>query len=140
MKPGQMVPTNKNLITAGPLVEHLGGRVVDVVVDAASQPARAVRYKGNVDLEKLEALLKRDREQVAFLLLTASVPMVGGQMLSLENLQAGRGAGPRRRRHAWCSTPPSSPRRPTCGRSGSSRTSRSTAWCAATARPPTSST
>jgi tyrosine phenol-lyase len=86
MQPGQIVPTNKNLLTAGPLIEHQGGRVVDICVDDALKPAAPVRYKGNVDLEKLESLLKRDRDKLAFLLLTASVPVLGGQILALENL------------------------------------------------------
>lgn len=86
LKPGQLVPSNKHVATALPLIEHQGGRLIDIAIDDAVKPTAPVRYKGNVDLEKLESLIKRDRDKIAFLLLASSVQVVGGQIIALENL------------------------------------------------------
>jgi tyrosine phenol-lyase len=88
MKPGQIVPTNRNLQTAGPLAAHQGGSLVDVVTGDAFQPGSPSRYKGNVDLTKLKELLRREGHRVAFVLLAASVPLLGGQVMELGNLEA----------------------------------------------------
>ena len=88
MQAGQTVVTNKNVMTAHHLAEHQGGRMIDATVPEAAQPGHAARYKGNIDLEKLETLLDRQQNQVAFVLLAASVMLLGGQVLEFQNIEA----------------------------------------------------
>jgi tyrosine phenol-lyase len=91
IRPGQSVPGNMYFTTTRTHQELAGGIFVDVIIDQAHDPYDGHPFKGNVDLEKLEALIRRvGPEQVAYLSLAATVNMAGGQPVSMANVRAVR--------------------------------------------------
>lgn len=91
IKPGDVIPGNMYFTTTKLHQELAGGTFVDVIIDEAHEPASAHPFKGNVDLEKLEHVIRRHGAQkIPYLSLAASVNMAGGQPISLENLRAVR--------------------------------------------------
>jgi tyrosine phenol-lyase len=69
--------------------ELAGGIFEDVIGDAAHDTGNQHPFKGNVDLQKLEALIQRvGARQIAYLSLAATVNMAGGQPVSMANLRA----------------------------------------------------
>ncbi len=87
VKPGQTVLTNRHVLTAGPIGEDSGARFEDLTVSAAFAPESNVRFKGDVDLDRLRDALADPGRDVAIVLLTAAVPLLGGQVLSPECLE-----------------------------------------------------
>jgi tyrosine phenol-lyase len=69
--------------------ELAGGIFVDVIVDEAHDPASLHPFKGDVDLEKLERLIREQgAANIAYVSLAATVNMAGGQPVSMANLKA----------------------------------------------------
>ncbi len=96
IKPGQFVPGNMYFTTTRLHQEMAGGTFVDVIVDEAHDPQDRGDFKGNIDLAKLDALVKREgAAQIAYISLGATVNMAGGQPVSMANVKALR---------AWCDT------------------------------------
>ncbi|MEK6687722.1 MAG: beta-eliminating lyase-related protein, partial [Gemmatimonadota bacterium] len=58
--PGQLVPGNMYFTTTRAHQELAGGTFVDVVIDEAHDPQSLHPFKGDVDLDKLEALIARE--------------------------------------------------------------------------------
>jgi tyrosine phenol-lyase len=89
IKPGQFVPGNMYFTTTRLHQELAGGQFVDVIIDEAHDPEQLHPFKGNVDLDKLEALIERaGAEQVAYVSLAGTVNMAGGQPVSMANIRA----------------------------------------------------
>ncbi|MCB9452334.1 MAG: tyrosine phenol-lyase [Anaerolineaceae bacterium] len=89
IKPGQFVPGNMYFTTTRLHQELAGGTFVDVIIDEAHDPASPHPFKGNVDLDKLEALIKREgAEKIAYVSLAGTVNMAGGQPVSMANVRA----------------------------------------------------
>jgi tyrosine phenol-lyase len=89
IRPGDTVPGNMYFTTTRFHQEHAGGGFVDVVIDEAHDPASLHPFKGNIDLDKLERVLKT-AERVPYVCLAATVNMAGGQPVSLANARAVR--------------------------------------------------
>ncbi len=91
IKKGQFVPGNMYFTTTRLHQELAGGTFVDVIIPEAHDPASLHPFKGNVDLEKLEAVIQAaGPERVPYLSLAATVNMAGGQPVSMENMRAVR--------------------------------------------------
>jgi tyrosine phenol-lyase len=89
IKPGQYVPGNMYFTTTRLHQELAGGTFVDVIIDEAHDPANLHPFKGNVALDKLEALIKRvGAEKIPYISLAGTVNMAGGQPVSMANLRA----------------------------------------------------
>ncbi|MHC4910344.1 MAG: tryptophanase, partial [Planctomycetota bacterium] len=89
IKQGDFVPGNMYFTTTKLHQELAGGTFVDVIVDEAHDPASEFPFKGNVDLEKLAALIDRvGADRVPYLSLEPNVNMAGGQPCSLANIVA----------------------------------------------------
>ena len=74
--------------------EIAGGTFVDVIIDEAHDPNSDHPFKGNVDLDKLDRLVKEvGAERVPYISLEGCVNMAGGQPFSMANL---------RELHAYC--------------------------------------
>jgi tyrosine phenol-lyase len=89
VRPGSIVPSNLYFTTSREHVVLAGGRWVDVAIAEASDPESPFPFKGNIDLEKLEAALGAG-DDVAYVRQEACLNMAGGQPFSLENLGAVR--------------------------------------------------
>jgi len=86
---GQYVPGNMYFTTTRLHQELAGGIFVDVIVDAAHDPADLGPFKGDVDLTKLEQLVaEHGAQNVAYVSLAATVNMAGGQPVSMANVKA----------------------------------------------------
>jgi len=86
---GQYVPGNMYFTTTRLHQELAGGIFVDVIIDEAHDPANLHPFKGNVDLNKLEALFQRvGAQNVAYVSLAGTVNMAGGQPVSMANVRA----------------------------------------------------
>jgi tyrosine phenol-lyase len=68
--------------------ELAGGRFVDVIIPEAHDPASLHPFKGNVDLDRLESVIREHGpERIPYVSVAATVNMAGGQPISLENLR-----------------------------------------------------
>lgn len=89
IKPGDSVPGNMYFTTTRLHQELAGGRFVDIIIDEAHDPDSNHPFKGNVDLEKLKALIEDvGAERIPYVSLEANVNMAGGQPVSMENIKA----------------------------------------------------
>lgn len=86
---GQYVPGNMYFTTTRLHQELAGGIFVDVIIDEAHDPQSQYPFKGNVDLDKLQALIdKVGPQQIAYISLAGTVNMAGGQPVSMANVRA----------------------------------------------------
>ena len=86
IKPGQYVPGNMYFTTTRLHQELAGGIFVDVIVDKAHDPNNLDPFKGNIDLDKLRAVVDaHGTDGVAYVSLAATVNMAGGQPVSMAN-------------------------------------------------------
>jgi tyrosine phenol-lyase len=88
---GDYIPGNMYFTTTKLHQELAGGHFVDVIIDEAHDPQNKHPFKGNVDLQKLEAVIKtHGADKVPYVCIATAVNMAGGQPISLENLRAVR--------------------------------------------------
>ena len=87
-KPGTVIPSNNHFDTTRANIEYDHGEALDLVVEAASDPASSDPFKGNIDLGRLEALCRKRRDQIPLGMLTITNNTGGGQPVSLENIRA----------------------------------------------------
>jgi len=86
IKPGDLVPGNMYFTTTRAHQELVGGQFVDVIVDAAHDPEAEHPFKGNVDLNKLAAVIERHgARKIPYISFHATVNMAGGQPISMAN-------------------------------------------------------
>ncbi len=89
IKPGHTIPGNMYFTTTRLHQELAGGVFVDVIIDEAHDPASLHPFKGNVDLDKLETLIKRvGPAKIPYVSLAGTVNMAGGQPVSMANVRA----------------------------------------------------
>lgn len=88
IKPGDILPGNMYFTTTRLHQELAGGKFIDVIIDEAHDPLSEHPFKGNVDLNKLEGLIKKyGAEKIPYVCIATSVNMAGGQPISLANLK-----------------------------------------------------
>ena len=88
IKPGQFVPGNMYFTTTRLHQELAGGTFVDVIIDEAHDSTKIHPFKGNVDLQKLEDLVKRvGADKIPYITIGVTVNMAGGQPVSMQNLR-----------------------------------------------------
>ena len=91
IKKGQYVPNNMYFTTRRAHQELAGGVWTDFIIRQAYDTRSGFKFKGNVDIKKLEAFIKKKgAKQIAYLSVEAAVNMAGGQPFSLCNLRETR--------------------------------------------------
>ncbi|MGZ3845656.1 MAG: tryptophanase, partial [Flavisolibacter sp.] len=88
IKKGDIIPGNMYFTTTRLHQELAGGKFEDIIIDEAHDPENEHPFKGNVDLNKLEALIKKHgAEKIPYVSVATSVNMAGGQPISIQNLK-----------------------------------------------------
>jgi tyrosine phenol-lyase len=88
IKPGDYVAGNMYFTTTRLHQELAGGTFVDVIIDEAHDPQAVHPFKGNIDIQKFEDLIKKvGAEKIAYITVGAPVNMAGGQPVSMENMK-----------------------------------------------------
>lgn len=89
IKNGGWVPNNLYFTTSRLHQEYAGGTWIDVSIKEARDPQNTHPFKGNIDIEALERVIKEKGEkQIPFVRIEASLNMAGGQPFSMENMGA----------------------------------------------------
>ncbi len=91
IKPGDFIPGNMYFTTTRLHQELAGGTFVDVIIPEAHDPNNEHPFKGNVDLQALEDLIRKvGAERIPYISIAGTVNMAGGQPISMANLKAVR--------------------------------------------------
>lgn len=88
IKKGDIIPGNMYFTTTRLHQELAGGTFQDIIIDEAHDSENEFPFKGNVDLNKLEALIKKyGAKKIPYVSMATSVNMAGGQPISMKNLK-----------------------------------------------------
>ncbi|HEX9038688.1 MAG TPA: tryptophanase [Ktedonobacterales bacterium] len=88
-RPGDVIPNNAHFDTTRANIEARGAEALDLVIPEGRSPAVDHPFKGNVDLERLEAtILERGVERIPLCMITITNNAGGGQPVSMANIRA----------------------------------------------------
>ena len=88
IKKGDVVPGNMYFTTTRLHQELAGGIFADIIIKEAHDPFNEHPFKGNVDLDKLDRLVKKyGAKKIPYVSIATNVNMAGGQPISMANLR-----------------------------------------------------
>lgn len=88
VKEGDVVPGNAHFDTTKGHIEFRKAQAIDCTIAAAYDTTEYHPFKGNIDLEKLERIIQQyGAERIPFINITVTCNTVGGQPVSLQNIQ-----------------------------------------------------
>jgi tyrosine phenol-lyase len=88
IKTGDVIPGNMHFDTTKAHIEHKKGKAVDCTIDEACKPVSSHPFKGNVDLKKLENVIKKyTGKKIPFIVVTVTCNSAGAQPVSMENIR-----------------------------------------------------
>lgn len=87
VKEGDIIPGNSHFDTTKGHIEFRHAHTVDCTIDEAFDSTLYHPFKGNVDLDKLENVLKENPEKVPIVIVTITNNTSGGQPVSMQNLR-----------------------------------------------------
>lgn len=86
---GDVVPGNSHFDTTKGHIEFRKATAIDCTIDVAAETQTEHPFKGNIDTEKLERVLKEyPASKIPFICLTITNNTAGGQPVSMENISA----------------------------------------------------
>jgi tryptophanase len=84
----KVIPNNTHFDTTRANIEFAHGKALDLPTDVGTKPDVEGDFKGNIDLDKLEAVIKRyGRERIPLCMLTITNNSGGGQPVSMQNIR-----------------------------------------------------
>ena len=88
VRKGSLVPMNYHFTTAMAHITDKGGQIAELLYDEAYVINSDHPFKGNMNLEKLEAIIKQHgAKNIPFIRMEASTNLIGGQPFSVQNLR-----------------------------------------------------
>ncbi len=90
VKKGDVVPNNTHFDTTRANIEYDRGIALDLPCPEAGDTQAEAPFKGNMDLDRLEALLSERALDVPMVFLTVTNNTIGGQPVSMANVRAVR--------------------------------------------------
>lgn len=88
VKPGDIVPMNYHFTTTKSHITLNGGTVEEIIIDEGLDVTSNHPFKGNIDVDKLEDLVKEHgAEKISFVRMEAGTNLIGGQPFSLKNMR-----------------------------------------------------
>lgn len=88
IKEGDILPGNSHFDTTKGHIEFRKAHAIDCTIDEAKNTELEIPFKGNVDLNKLEDVLKKyPKEKIPCIVLTITNNTAGGQPVSMENIK-----------------------------------------------------
>lgn len=88
IKKGDIIPGNMYFTTTRLHQELAGGKFEDIIIDEAHDSENEFPFKGNVDIDKLDKLVKKyGAKRIPYVSIATSVNMAGGQPISIKNLK-----------------------------------------------------
>ncbi len=88
---GDVVPNNTHFDTTRANIEYRGAQAIDLVIDEGRDPASHHPFKGNMDIDKLDQLIRKEGvKKIPLCMLTVTNNSGGGQPVSMENIKAVR--------------------------------------------------
>jgi tyrosine phenol-lyase len=88
IKKGDIIPGNMYFTTTRLHQELAGGKFYDIIIDEAHDPTNEHPFKGNVDINKLDVLVKKyGSKRIPYVSIATNVNMAGGQPISMDNLK-----------------------------------------------------
>ena len=86
---GDYIPSNNHFDTTRANVEHQHSNALDLVIDEGKDPQSEFPFKGNIDLNKVEDVIKKHGPgKVPLGMLTVTNNAGGGQPVSMANIKA----------------------------------------------------
>ena len=90
-KRGDIIPNNTHFDTTRANVEYQDALAIDLVISEGLDPSNTHPFKGNMDVIKLEELIKeKGEENIPVCILTITNNSGGGQPVSMENIRSVR--------------------------------------------------
>lgn len=88
VKEGDIVPGNAHFDTTKGHIEFRKAEALDCTVDKAYDTELIDSFKGNIDLDKLETVLKNNpSEKIPMIIVTLTCNTTGGQPVSMQNMK-----------------------------------------------------
>ena len=88
IKKHMIVPGNSHFDTTKAHIEFAGGRAIDCTIDAGRTSEGYHPFKGNIDIPRLESVIREyGARHVAYILITVTCNSGGGQPVSMENIR-----------------------------------------------------
>ncbi len=87
VRKGSVIPSNCHFDTTRANIEYGQGEALDLVIAQAADPRAQHPFKGNIDLERLERVVRERRADMPLGMMTITNNSAGGQPVSLENLR-----------------------------------------------------
>ncbi|MBM3791608.1 MAG: tryptophanase, partial [Acidobacteria bacterium] len=88
-RPGDVVPNNTHFDTTRANIEYRGARALDLVIPEGRLPALVHPFKGNMDVEALQAAIaEHGAKKIPLVMLTITNNSGGGQPVSMANIRA----------------------------------------------------
>lgn len=88
VKSGSVVPMNYHFTTTKAHIVLNGGGIEEIPIDEAMVIESDCPFKGNMDIEKLRAIIEEyGAENIPFVRLEAGTNLIGGQPISIENME-----------------------------------------------------
>ncbi|SFS40969.1 tryptophanase [Porphyromonadaceae bacterium NLAE-zl-C104] len=88
VRKGNLVPMNYHFTTAMAHITQYGGKIAELLYDEAYVINSTHPFKGNMNIEKLEEVIKvHGAKNIPFIRMEASTNLIGGQPFSIQNLR-----------------------------------------------------